>query len=390
MSQGAVVTWEQRYSASIDAYASDIQNIWRRDLKRPVLFQWLGVVSHASALVEEVRKSAWGDVALQLAEVFVWWLSFINRINKAPNPQICKRSDLNLSDAIFYLNCPASDIVWSKFPNVCPVCFGYHLLVQEVGEEFANNMIVEERRDEFDKIDTADENISEVYRTVKNKPCECLARKQLIEKRSEAFKDWVKERVLKLAEMKKDTEKPQSLKDLEGSLSIIFQPNISLLSADEIAFHLLEEVGEVSRALGRLHLQPHKDQKRFLNEHRARREAVREELADVFSWIVTMRVKCYSILMCAADFTEKRIIEEYAKDTVRKYLTPASNLVELLWNVYARFAPFEYKDLRCEVCGKRPCNPRHKEHVADRGELFGDNVKPFFNQIKSLRLGFGD
>ena len=386
MSQAATVSWEQRDSASIDAYALDIQEIWPRDLKRPVLYQWLGVVSHATTLIEEVRKGAWGDVALELAEVFVWWLGFINRLNQPPNAQICEHSDLNLSDAVFFLNCPVSDVVWSKFPNVCPVCFGYHLLIQEVGEKTAKRMIVEGSKKEFDEIDT-DKKLSTVYETLKGTTCECLARKQLIEKRQESFKDWVRSIILKLAAMKTD-EKPDSLKGLEDSFVTLFQSNVAVLSADEIAFHLLEEVGEVSRALMRLHLQPDEDGDGFLEGHTRRREAVREELADVFSWIIAMRAKSFNILMCAADFTEKRSTDPYAKNTVKTYLQPASTLVELVWNVYARSAPYEYKELRCEVCRERPCNHKHKGHVADQGELFGDRVKPFFDQIKGLKLGF--
>jgi NTP pyrophosphatase (non-canonical NTP hydrolase) len=247
-------------------------------------------------------------------------------------------------------------------------------------------MITEGTREEFDKIDT-DKKLSQTYETVRGRACECLARKQLTEKRQQAFKSWAKAVVLKLARTEIDA-KPYSLDDLEGSLAGIFEPNVAVLSADEIAFHLLEEVGEVSRALLHLHLQPDDDGGIFLEEHRQRREAVREELADVFSWIVSMRAKTYSILSCAADFTETRSTDVYARNAVRTYLRPALTLVDLVWNVYAHLAPDAYEELRCEVCGGRPCNPRHKAHAADRGELFGDRVKPFFDQIRTLILGF--
>lgn len=381
-----MVSWDKRNRASIDDYAWDIQQIWPRDLERPVLYQWLGVVAHATALIEEVRKGAWGDVAVELAEVFVWWLSFISRLNQSPNIEICERSDLSLSDTIFFLNCSVSDVVWSKFPNVCPVCFGHDLLVREKGEETAKRMIVEETKGEFDKIGE-DENISTLYETLKNKPCACLARKQLVEKRQESYKDWVRDIIFKLAEMKKD-DKPKSLKDLEDSFVRVFEPNITVLSVDEIAFHLLEEVGEVSRALRDLHLQPHGSEDEFLEDHKQRREAVREELADVFSWIITMRAKSHKILMCAADFSGKRSTEKYARDTVKRYLEPASTLVALVWNVYAPHAPDQYIELKCEVCETRPCDHEHEKHISDRGALFGDCVKPFFNQIKGLELGF--
>ncbi|GAH78067.1 unnamed protein product, partial [marine sediment metagenome] len=56
MSPDVALTREQRNDVGIDAYADDIKQIWPRDLVRPVLFQWLGVVSHTSAVVEEVRS----------------------------------------------------------------------------------------------------------------------------------------------------------------------------------------------------------------------------------------------------------------------------------------------------------------------------------------------
>jgi NTP pyrophosphatase (non-canonical NTP hydrolase) len=366
------VTRAIKDTASIDDYAADIQEIWPRDKTRPILQHWLNVVAHASVLAEEIRKSSWDKVAHETAEVFVWWLSFVMRISLPPE---------NNSDAIFYLPCKPSEIVWSKFPNRCPVCFGL-ILSQIINISPASE-------EGFSSVTVENAHLIEAYTSLKDKKCSCLIEKELIEKRSKSFKYFVKsqlDRLSKLEELRED--KPTSLKRLEASLENIYEPPIFVLSASEIAFHLLEEIGEVSEALVSLTMQPTDTGTDFLNEHKKRLRNLREELADVFSWTIAMRARTHFILSRATAYVKDAYKEgeglekEVGEKFVSKLLEPTSNIVGLLWKIYASG---NSNELRCEECGERECNPEHENHKKDSGHLYGEEVKKFFDQISSLQ-----
>jgi hypothetical protein len=373
MDQDAKLTREQRNQASIDDYADDLKNIWPRDLERPVLFQWLRVVTHASRLAEEVRKEAWGEVLHQVAEVFVWWLAFVNRINVPPGDVKpgSSNSDQVLSDAVLYVNCAPSDIVWHRFPRICPVCFGYILC------KMKDIPATQEKMEIYNSAGIEVSDLRGAYNNLKNKPCACLVRKEWVEKRSKAFKSFVEKHVLGLATMIKETEKPNTLSELEQYLQQVFNPAVAVLSADQIAFHLLEEVGEVSDALTNLHLQPSNREVDFIDEHKRRLQALQLELADVFSWIVTMRAKTYYILQSVIDYLR----EENTRNAAKALLGSTSSIIELVWDTYGGSNGL----LWCEDCKQRPCRPQHQKHRATSGQLFGKAVEPYFEQIRTLK-----
>lgn len=375
---GTLLTRARKDTATIDDYAKDIQKIWPPDKTRPVLLQWLLVVAHASTLAEEVRKSAWDKVVHEVGEVFVWWLTFILRINEPPEDN---------AEAVFHLPCLPSQIIWSKFPNLCPVCFAFGLDEARSGELVT--------RIDFSEITIQEDEMLQVYEKVRT-GCGCLTRKRFVESRSVEFKRFTKDQLSKLCELEQVREgRPESLSDLESKLKNIFEPTIYVLTAEEIAFHLLEEIGEVSEALANLMMQPiHGEdgvligEEDFLKEHNLRLRNLREELADVFSWTITMREKAHLILSRATKYTEyagtrhtsdamwnriSGIVEEILNDT--------SNLVDLVWLIYGRG-----DELKCEKCQQRPCDQGSEVHKLDSGHLWlwDDEVRSYFHLIKTL------
>ena len=370
---------KQRRTATIDDYASEVKRIWPKDIERPVLYQWLGVVLHGSTLAEEVRKCAWNNVLHEIAEIFVWWLSFVNRLN-TPIPDHEPGRELAehiLSDSVFHFQCTASDIIWYKFPNVCPVCFG-RLLSQRLKIKHTSG--------KFD-YDVKNGTLTQVYNDLmKEEFCTCLARKAWVETRSPVFKNFVKRHITKLAEMKRnDDDRPKSLAELEERLCQIFSPSVAVLSAEEIAFHLLEEIGEASEALANLYRQPAegKSHQTVISEHKRRAKSLAEELADIFSWLVTMREKTYGILNCASDYVERSDVEKKSTKFVRSLLKSASSIVELLWVTYAGK---EGDYLRCEECRELICNSNHRRHKNNSGQLFGNAIDPYFEEFKALKI----
>lgn len=359
---------EHRHKASIDNFAEEVVDIWRQDQERPVLYQWLGVVAHSSVVAEEVRKARWDQVIHEIAEVFVWWLSFVSKLARVPE------ESARGEDLVFYFATTPSEIVWFKFPNTCPVCYAFELSsLCDPDSALLNGP-------EIESFEVTKAQRDEAYGRAAGMPCRCLSRKRAVEGRTAAFKEFSKRELLKVAR-EQAAQRPSSLAALEASLERIFRPSIEVLSVEEIAFHLLEEVGEVSEALAELHLQPSSPEA-FEEERKRRLRSLGEELADVLSWLITLRAKTHDILDRASEFARMTVVDSYFKEVVAEVLRPASNLADLVWHTYARG---DRKDLRCEVCDKRPCDPKDDAHKGKGGELFGQKAIEFQGEILSVK-----
>src|SRR5207253_7015543 len=77
---------------------------------------------------------------------------------------------------------------------------------------------------------------------------------------------------------------------LQDMFDEIYSNNIMVTDIKEIAFHLLEEVGEVSEQIRELRAQSGREEKDLSRIGHAKRELQRE-LADVLSWMVTLLIK---------------------------------------------------------------------------------------------------
>ncbi|TFH07097.1 MAG: hypothetical protein E4H08_10080 [Candidatus Atribacteria bacterium] len=372
--------------ASIDDLASQVGKIWgRRDTKRPPLVQWLGVVDHTSRLVEFVRKSKWDQVVIEIGEVFVWWLSFMNRLAQEPSDT----DALELTNAVLFLPGKVSDIVWSKYPGVCPVCFGLEV-ARRAG------VSIEENQEEKPAIPGVSTLVAAHEAMIREGSCRCLSRNDAIENRPQWFKDYTKEAISGVIPSIRD-QKPTTLNELENMFKRLFSSKYDIMSVVEVALHLQEEVGEIANAMLRLHCQPHKDSSKSedLEEYRAERSirmrSLAEELADVFSWLVATRESTQRIIQTGLHFTRELarretdrkqeepnplLTPDAVENVVRLALSPASTLLDLTLHI------FNYNGkLSCDKCKKPECDMTDDEHLDTNGMLFGDTVRGFFEVI---------
>ncbi len=341
--------------ATIEEYAEAIAAIWPQDRERPLWLSWIHVMSHATAVCEEVRKNRWHKVAKELAEVVVWWLTFVRRV--------CLPQPRNLADAVKmvpYIASTPSDIVWYKYPRVCPVCFGRWLKLQAQDEDNASRLVGERQKE-----------INAHFRV--NPYCTCLAAKGEVEERDPNFSKFAKNCLRDYARRMRHHRKPQSLREMAELVKTIFANNIEVLSVEEIAFHLLEEVGEVSKSLASLFMQDVEqlETEAFLAERRDKVADFAEELADVFSWAVSLLAKIYRFLECAAEFAAEYKTVDGTPELVRGNLDRTRNIVDLLWTIYGKGSI-----LVCEHCRELPCNPEHPAHAGKRGQLAGKRLSP--------------
>ncbi len=341
--------------ASIEEYAAVIGNIWPQDRERPIWLVWIHVLSHATVVCEEVRKNRWHKVAKELAEVVVWWLTFVRRVTQEP-----PRQATDAVTIVPFIGFSPSDIVWYKYPRVCPVCFGRWLAAHcQPGGDVSSFI---------------SEHLREINAFFKENPhCTCLAAKQGVEERDEAFKAFTKKCVREYARKMRGKRKPHSLKDMAEMLTAIFTNNIDVLSVEEIAFHLLEEVGEVSKSLASLFMQDieNVDPEEFFRQRQDKIVDFAEEIADVFSWAVSLLAKIYRFLECAAEFAAEYKMVEGMAELVRGNLNRTRNIVDLVWTIYGQGSM-----LVCEQCREFPCNPEHPAHEGKRGQLAGRKLPP--------------
>lgn len=341
--------------ASLEEYAGVIGNIWPQDKERPIWLVWLHVLSHATVVCEEVRKNRWHKVAKELAEVLVWWLTFVRRVTEPPPKSVGEAARI-----VPYIDAAPSDLVWYKYPGVCPVCFGRYLADNGPPAQEASRLIPGKLRE-----------IKAFFK--KNPQCTCLAAKHDVEDRGEAFKGFTKKCLREYARRMRGKRKPASLKEMAEMLKVIFANNIEVLSVEEIAFHLLEEVGEVSKSLAALFMQDIQDidPDKFLQERQEKVFDFAEEIADVFSWAVSLLAKIYRFLECAAEFASEYKTVEGMPELVRGNLERTRNIVDLIWTIYGKGSM-----LVCEQCHEFPCNPAHPAHDGKRGQLAGKKLPP--------------
>ncbi len=346
--------------ATIEEYAEAIAGIWPQDRQRPLWLLWIHVLSHATAVCEEVRRNRWHKVAKELAEVVVWWLTFVRRV--------CIPPARNVGDAakiVPYIGSTPSDIVWFKYPRLCPVCFGRWLWQNGQGAEDASRLVGERQKD-----------INAYFRA--NPYCTCLAAKGDVEERDGGFKKFTKSCLREYARRMRHHRKPQSLREMAEMVKGIFANNIEVLSVEEIAFHLLEEVGEVSKSLASLFMQDIEplEEGAFLAERREKVTDFAEEIADVFSWSVSLLAKIYRFLECAAEFAAEYKTVAGTPELVRGNLDRTRNVVDLIWAIYGKGSI-----LVCEQCREFPCNPEHPAHEGKRGQLAGKRLPPEICQL---------
>lgn len=326
--KGRLTTKDYR-DASLERYQESIAETWPELMRRPALYTWLRVVAHATTACEEVRKRAWDVTLRELGDLVNWWLAFIAKLNRlATVPE-------NDNDVVFALPLRPSDIVWLKYPEVCPVEFGL-----AVGEG---------------NLPTWDNRPADL--------CQCLARKKENEDRSPEQKELAKTRLREFA-IRNSERRPESMAELESCLRRVFSSSVYAIQIDEIAFHLLEEVGEVSQALAQAsisHAVTQKDapSELFETERTIAAQSIAEELADVFSWTVSLVDKLRLQFESLEKYSAVPVPEEGSAEakTLKQiqelvvFGAQRVNLADIIWRMYGE--PFG--EFRCRVCKLATC-----------------------------------
>lgn len=343
---------QHRHDASIDDYFFDTAAIWKRDAKERTVFDlWLHVVDHCTRLVEAVRKERPKDVMDDLADTIMWFLSFVAQMHQSKNQL----------DKHFKIGTLPSDLIWNKYPGRCPACIDFHFaeIVDLVGANREPHEAIEAARpqiEEWVKQQAADDD-SPV-------PCQCLSRITFAETRHEKYKlltpEFDKYR-LKYAELTRNVNKKKyGMRDLEKMFSALFGQSYQVFSVQTIAFHLLEEVGEICQALKDCYTYDlTRPNEQFSKETYDRRKLkLEEEIADVFSWIHALLLKIRHVYYRdAEEFFQSLLSVQEQPIKIELEMVKAISLPNVIWAKYGVDSDGNKQtSLRCSGCFSAPCN----------------------------------
>ena len=306
---------------TLDDYIHDIQLVWNRlDRERSIYDTWLHTVHHVSKLGEQVRRGRFDKLLDELADTIMWFLTFVGRLQQPAETRVIRIEE----ERLFYTSMSLTDIIWNKYPNICPVCF-------------------------FRYYESANED--ELW----GKKCDCLLYAREVETRNELLSASDEDKLEKVEALSNHAIQNKhrqlaKLGDLQNMFEKIYQANIDSSPLDFIAFHLLEEVGEVSNALIRLYTYTESSTSQPSELYLQRVGNLESELADVISWIfaVCLKVKylCQAYDELAGTAPKPPVIPSLPS------LSQGVNFWEILWR---RYGLLDGKSLWCPVCRNVIC-----------------------------------
>lgn len=296
---------------TIDDYVTQTFRIWgAKDADRPIADVWLRAVHHASALGESLRRRLYDEAADELAHVAIWLLSFVAKLH----------ADKEGLDRLYTSETPLSQIIWNKYPNCCPACYGRHVVLG--GSH-----------------DWEDGTLHE---------CDCILELAAVEQRNQKLSRPKKRRVKAGVKNYARRVGPNgfaghSLMELEQVFEKMFRRNIFAQSIQDVGYHFLEEIGEVSYALASVYtyvgVEPTtKRWKDSLAE-------VENEVADAFSWLFAVSAKLRDTFEVS-----DRYIKRMSGGVVDSMAASTINVATLLWQRYGIKGRF-----RCRQCADEEC-----------------------------------
>lgn len=306
------LTGETIGGTDLDAFVNVIPGIYKNhDGKRNLMDIWLHTNHHAAAIGEEVRKAKPGGTLLdEIAHFSMWLFTLLGRLQGGFGS-----GDVKLDSArerIIKIGLNYSDLLWQKYPRMCPVCYW--------------------RRSSGDR----DREDDDGFRL----ECDCLLVD--VETRGQLQKRKHHLALRAFAKKRADAgEKPASVDEWQAMFGEIFSANLRHLSMSDIAFHLLEELGEVSDAMVRMYT--FKKGEVAEGELGWKQRWLEEELADVSSWLFALVEKVNTI---------PEVANEYDRWWYRGkevLVRPRITLSRILWIAYGS----DEVGLYCPICDQQ-------------------------------------
>lgn len=222
------INFSNLLESTLDDWMNEFWVIYKdHDTARGLLDMWAMTAEDASKVGEGIREGDPKKTLVSLAHAFCWASSFAGRLFKDDGIPNQFRFSHNFPEIQ-----GLSDILWYKYPRICPRCV--------------------------------------------LPGCNCPL---MLEGVSES------NRRRKLEQRRQSGPKPQTIEEWEVHFGGIYDRSHHLMSLNEIGFHYEEEVGEVFRAIRRLNVPM---DRLSPDELTKRQENLIEEIADVISWTLSL------------------------------------------------------------------------------------------------------
>ena len=298
---------------SLDDFVDAVSGIYsKQDEKRSIWDIWFHATHHAASIGEEVRKQKPGDKLLEaVADFSMWLFTFVGKIKDdvgvpLGKPERPEESAIRISHEF-------SELIWNKYPNMCPVCFWRRI---------------------SKGMDTSETGF--------NDPCDCLLHE--VESRAQTQ---IKEHIKKLHKYIEtaDGNKPIFVDEWQKMFFNIYEANLRHFTLTDIAFHLLEEVGEVSNAMVRMYTYTADEFQS--GEPSWRLIYLENEIADVTSWVFTLVNK----LQLVEEIARGHYTYILGPSGSELFLTTPYTLSRIIWN---RYGSNDLQSLYCPHTCKQP------------------------------------
>jgi len=307
---GAVVLKELG-KLSVDDYVSIVRSVWRNiHVRRPTLDYVLHVLDHASKLGEAIRQVNAEKILHEIAGTANWLFGLVAKLN---DDKPAEESRLNIK-------VPLSKMIWNKYPMLCPHCFMSPTFrgkrTEEIGEK------------------------------LRGKCQRCLVDYPKVENRPKDEERRAKAEIRKFAG-NTIADAPKTLQQFEKMFHELYVANIAVSSIENIGFHLLEEAGELGRAV----IDIFEDQDRHQPELDERQRDLCDEIAEVFGWLCSLTLKVRGQAETFDDFQRGLNILPSAG----RGLSESIDLEKILWVLYR---DNQSKRYRCLHCHRSTCRCR--------------------------------
>lgn len=303
----------------VDDYVDTVREVWTTiHTRRTVIDYALHVLDHASRLGEAVRLDEPDRILDEIAETANWLFGFVAKLNDEKGGW----------EQAFNIPTKLSRMVWGKYPGFCPHCFERLYMV---------------RRGRG----STEEIAAEIWAKCRY----CLADYPRVEYRAKAreYRQLEERAHAKRVDIARatETEIPSSLRELERMFHTIYESNVAISTPESIGFHILEETGEMARAVIDLYTNKPNDPKGIVR----RRVDLCDEVAEVFAWLCSLTAKVRAHVESIDRYGEE-LNPSRLPGAKREGLAKKVGLEEIL---LLRHLDDKGKEYRCDYCRSRPC-----------------------------------
>ena len=297
---------------SMNEYIAVIPKIYgAHDDKRSVWDVWCHTLHHAAAVAERVRKAASAkDLFKEIADFALWLFTIVHKLggkfgeSRGPGetPQ----------ESLIRIQSSCSDLLWQKYPGVCPTCYSRRMRDGRGLHESNENFWA----------------------------CECL-----LHDPETQDKDSRRQAMSALRRFSEENhgKKPHSIDDWQKMFATIFATNLKQQSLEDTALHLMEEMGEASDAMIRMY--SYRQDDFSVGEPNWHQLKLESQIADVFSQLFAILGKINLLRMRGLEY------EGWRSEAAPLALEPIG-LAEIIWKRYGceQRRCFRCQSCKCPVC----------------------------------------